>query len=181
MHAPARLIRNAGIAAIGIIAGVAYARARKTALKASMVLHGDWEGQLTAEHAAVKRLLKAMTGSEVGEAVKRVALLDNVASALTRHAVEEENVIYPALREAGADVDILYAEHTRMKTLIAQLKDLSPDDPEWSAKAKALKTLVYAHVRKEETQFFPLLHDSAEAPETDKLTKLVRRQGAKVG
>ncbi len=76
-----RMARNVGLAALGVVAGLALSRVGRTAAKARMVLHGDWEGQLKAEHAAIKRLLKAMADSEFGEAVKRTALLDNVAGA----------------------------------------------------------------------------------------------------
>ncbi len=89
-------------------------------------------------------------------------------------------MIYPALLAAGAAVEELFEDHARMKTLVSELKELGPDDPAWSGAARRLKTLVYAHVRKEEQAFFPLLHDGAEAPQTEKLTRLVRRQGAKV-
>jgi len=169
-------------AAVGVLAGLALGRTGQVAAKAKMLLHGDWEGQLKAEHRTVRRLLKAMAETDVGEAPKRASLLAEVADAITRHAVEEENVIYPALRAAGAGEAVkgLLADHAAMKTMIRRLEESSLEDPDWLAKAKVLKALVYRHVREEERNLFPLLHDNGDHDENHKLTKLVRREGARV-
>ncbi len=174
--------RLAAAAALGVLAGLAIGRTGKVAAKAKMLLHGDWEGQLKAEHRAVRKLLKAMVETDIGEAPKRAALLAETADVLTRHAVEEENVIYPALRAAGAGEAVkgLLADHAGMKTLIRRLEDTSLEDPEWEARAKALKVLAYRHMLQEERDLFPLLHDHADRAETHKLTRLVRREAARV-
>ena len=178
-----RLIGVAGAAAAGVLAGLTIGRARKTAAKAVMRLHGDWVGQLESEHGAIKKMLREMVSADVAEPVKRVALLEKVADALTRHAVEEENVIYPAMRRAGMDgqVDALFEDHARMKTLLDELRELSPEDASWTRRARALKKLVYRHVRKEEGELFPRLKDQMADAGRERLTKLVRREGARVG
>ena len=170
-------------AAIGVLIGLAIARTRKVTSKARMVLNGDWEGQLKAEHRAVRRLLKGMVDTEVEDGPRRAALLAEVADTLTRHAVEEENVIYPALRAAGAGkvVDDLLADHAGMRTLIRRLEGTSLEDPAWAAGARALKDLVHRHMREEERDHFPLLHDTASDEETETLTRLVRHEGGRVG
>ena len=176
-----RVIAAAGVAAIGIAAGLALSRTRRTALKAVMVLTGDWEKQLKSEHRAVKRLLKAMSDSEPGETAKRAALLESVDDALTRHALEEEKVIYPALKTAGAGeaVEQLYADHGEMKTLTRSLHELAGEDPRWLDQVKALQRLVQKHVRREE-DLFPLLHELGDDERNRTLTGLVRREAARV-
>ena len=180
-HHAARIIGAAGMAVLGVAAGLAIGRAKRWGVKAHMALSGDWEKQLKSEHAAVKKLLKAMADSEVGESAKRVALLEAVAQALTPHAVEEENIVYPALREVagGEAVDQLVHDHTEMKTLIRRMQEVSAEDPLWTDAAKALKALVTRHARREETELFPLLHADQE-PDNKTMTKLVRHQGAQV-
>ncbi len=177
-----RLIGTASAAVIGVVAGLALGRTRKVASKAAMVLHGDWMGQLKAEHAGVKKLLRAMVSAELGQSADRAALLEKLADALTRHAVEEENVIYPALRRIGEDVAVgdLFDDHARMKTMIRALQELSPEDPAWHGRAKALKKLIYRHIHDEERDLFPRLHDHMADAGRERLTKLVRREGAKV-
>ena len=176
-----RLIGAAGVAAIGLLAGMAIGRAKKTAVKAHMLLSGDWERQLKSEHRAVKALLRAMVAPEAG-ATARAALLEQVADALTRHAVEEENVVYPALKAVGAPAEArqLFAEHAEMKTMIRDLKELNPDDPRWTAGATALKDLIYRHVREEENELFPLLHEIEGDDRNQALTKMMQKEGVRV-
>ncbi len=177
-----RLIGAVGVAALGVAAGLAIGGARRAAAKAAVSLQGDWEKQLKREHRSVRRLLKAMAETEIGEAPRRATLLAELAETLTRHAVEEENVIYPALRSAGAGAAVkgLLADHAGMKTMIRRLEETSLEDPEWQERAKTLKALVYRHVREEERDMFPLLHESADPDANEKLTRLVRREAARV-
>jgi hemerythrin superfamily protein len=180
-HTTGRVIAVAGVAALGVAAGLALSRTRKTALQAVMALTGDWDRQLKAEHAAVKRLLKAMVESEPLEAVKRSALVESVDEALTRHALEEEKVIYPALKGAGAGlaVDGLYADHAQMKTLVRELQEMSAEDPAWLDQAKVLRRLVQQHVKREE-ELFPLLHELSDRQRNKTLTGLVRKEATRV-
>ena len=182
MRITSRMMGAAGLAAIGVVAGLAVGRARQMTTRAGMALHGDWEKQLKREHRGVRRLVKAMAESDIGEAPRRAALLGELAETLTRHAVEEENVIYPALRAVGAGDAVrgLLADHAGMKTMIRRLEETSLEDPGWQEKAKALKALVYRHVLQEERDMFPLLHDGGDPDANEKLTKLVRREAARV-
>ncbi len=177
-----RLIGAAGAAALGVAAGLAIGGARRAAAKAVMTLTGDWEKQLKAEHRAVKKLLRSMVDTGIEDAPKRAALVAAVGDLLSRHALEEENVIYPALRSAGMAeaTHTQLDEHADMRALLRELEELSPEDPLWEGAAKRLKKLVYRHVRVEEQELFPALHDGAFKGETDRLTQLVRREGLRI-
>jgi hemerythrin superfamily protein len=157
-------------------------RVKREVVKAHMALSGDWEAQLKAEHKAVRALLRALVKTSADEEDKRRAILEGVADALTRHAVEEENVVYPALRELGADLEAgeLYDEHAEMKTLIGQMKAMAASDPMWIGKAQALKKLVYAHAREEETNLFPLLRSCESELEAEALTGRLQHEGLRV-
>jgi len=177
-----RLIGAAGAAALGVVAGLSLGRARRAVARASMALSGDWEGQMKAEHKALKKVVQAMTATDAADAAERAALLATASDALTRHAVEEENVIYPALRACGltSAVKSMLDDHADMRAMIAGLQALSPEDPSWAQTAKRLKTLVYRHVRREEQDLFPALHEGGVDGENDRLTQLVRSEGLKV-
>ena len=182
MKITGRMIGAAGVAALGVVAGLAVGRARQATTRAGMALHGDWEGQLKSEHRRIKRQLKAMVDSEIGEPARRAMLLAKLAETLDRHALEEETVIYPALKASGGDemATRLYEEHAEMKALVSRLQGVALDDPAWAEEATALRTLVTGHIREEERDLFPLLHDLGDDRHNAKLTKLVRRQGAKL-
>jgi iron-sulfur cluster repair protein YtfE (RIC family) len=178
-----RLIGAAGAAALGVIAGLSLGRARRAVAKASMALTGDWEKQMKAEHRAIRKLLKAMADTELEEAAKRATLLEELSDVLTRHGVEEENIIYPALSACGlaAAVKTQLGEHADMRAMIRELEALAPEDPAWTSTAGRLKDLVYGHFREEERVLFPALHEGAAlAGDNDRLTHLVRREGLKV-
>lgn len=177
-----RLIGAAGAAALGVVAGLSLGRARKAVAKASMALTGDWEKQMKAEHAAVKKVLRALCDSDLEDPAERVALVETASDLLTRHAVEEENIIYPALRACGMTtaVKAQLDDHADMRAMIRELEQLSAEDPLWLRTAKRLKKLVYRHVRQEEQELYPALHDGALAGDNERLTKLVRREGLKV-
>ena len=177
-----RLIAAAGAAALGVVAGLSFGRARKAVAKASMALTGDWEKQMKADHRALKKLLKEMADSSMEDAAQRAALLAQASEVLTRHTLEEENIIYPALETRGMTtaVKAQLDDHADMRSMIRVLEETAPEDPDWSKAAKRLKTLVYRHVRREEQVLFPMLHDSAMAEDNDRLTHLVRREGLRV-
>ena len=176
-----QLIRAAAAAGLGVMAGLALGRVRQTALKAGMALTGDWEKQLKAEHRRIKQLVRAMADSDLGDAVERTALLTSFDESLTRHALEEEKVIYPALKSAGAGeaVDELYADHAVMKTMVRGLQEMGLEDPLWHEGAKDLRKLVLRHVKNEES-LFPLLHELGDGPRNKALTTLVRREAVRI-
>jgi iron-sulfur cluster repair protein YtfE (RIC family) len=176
-----RMIGAASVAALGIVAGLALSRTRQTVQKAAMALTGDWEKQLKAEHVSVKKALTAMTRSDLVDTVKRAALLAGLDESLTRHTLEEEKVIYPALKAAGAGsvVDELYTQHGEMKTIVRSLQELSAEDPEWLERAKALRRLFTRHVKGEEL-LFPLLHELSDDQRNKTLTTLVRREAVRL-
>ena len=177
-----RLIGAAGAAALGVVAGLSLGRARKAVAKVSMTITGDWEKQMKAEHRALRKVLKAMSDSDDSAAAQRVALVQTAADLLTRHAVEEENIIYPALKASGmtSAVKAQLDDHADMRSMIRELETLAPEDPLWLDTAKRLKNLVYRHMRQEEQELFPVLHEAALSGDNERLTQLVRREGLKV-
>ena len=181
-------VRRAGLklglasaAALGVVAGLALGRSKKTVAKAATALHGDWLGVLKAEHKAVQKLLKAMTESDFGDGARRALLVEKVGAALTLHAVKEENVIYPAIQADGSQaVTDLFDEHAEMKTRLRELRELAPEDPSWEKQAKALRKLIEAHIKEEEKEIFPPFHAALDPAANDKLTKQLNREGMKL-
>ena len=114
--------------------------------------------------------------------VKREMLLTKIAYALNKHAIEEENVIYPALSEnAFADQARHFAEeHQEAKTCIYDLRRISSTDAQWLAKAQEFWTKLQAHMREEEDQVFPAFRDTLPAEENGKLTAMMNWEGFKV-
>lgn len=178
----ARFVGLASAAALGVMVGVALSRSKRTVFRVKSRLHGDWLGHLKAEHRVVRKLLKAMTHADFEEPARRAAMLEKVSELLTRHAVEEENVVYPAISEMGEGgaASGLIDDHAEMKLVLRELQALAPEDPRWREQARALKKVFDRHVRTEEDELFPVLRERLGEVENAKLTRLVTREGVRL-
>jgi hemerythrin superfamily protein len=99
----------------------------------------DPTAQQTDVHARVKHLLHQYETLAKGEAdeSERQELATLICTELTAHATAEEEIFYPAVREAIDEtglVDEAEVEHATAKDLIAQIQASSPDDPLYDAK-----------------------------------------------
>jgi hemerythrin superfamily protein len=86
-------------------------------------------------------------------ASKKQKLADQICTALTVHAQIEEEIFYPACREAGIEEDLMDeadVEHDGAKKLIAEIEDGKPGDDHWDAKVKVLSEMIKHHVKEEE-------------------------------
>ncbi len=117
---------------------------------------------LDADHRAVKKLFKEyeeLAGSHArGTAEKKLALAREICEELTVHATIEEEIFYPALREALKETDVLAeaeVEHAGAKDLIAQIEAMDDADEMFDAKVKVLGEYIDHHVKEERNQIFP--------------------------
>ena len=117
---------------------------------------------LDADHKAVKKMFKAyeeLAGSKARDAAqKKLELAREICHELTVHATIEEEIFYPALREALKDTDMLAeaeVEHAGAKDLIAQIEAMDNADEMFDAKVKVLGEYIDHHVKEERNQIFP--------------------------
>src|SRR5829696_2967626 len=90
---------------------------------------------LDADHKAVKKMFKEfeeLTESRArGAAQKKLDLAKQICMELTVHAQIEEEIFYPALRNALKETDLLAeaeVEHQTAKDLIAQIQQMPEPD-----------------------------------------------------
>lgn len=104
---------------------------------------------LKADHREVEELFEKYETARS----KRAGIAKKICTALTIHTMIEEEVFYPACREAGVEGNMLdeaYVEHDGAKVLIAELENGSPDDRYYDAKVKVLSEEIKHHVKEEE-------------------------------
>ncbi len=85
-------------------------------------------------------------------------LVTTVCEELKIHTTLEEEIFYPAVREAIDDEDLMNeasVEHETAKMLIEQLENMQPDDPNYHATFTVLGEYVMHHVEEEEKEMFP--------------------------
>jgi hemerythrin superfamily protein len=123
-----------------------------------------WEIEMAANDAIA--LLKA-DHKEVAEMLERFGtarstkekLAHQICQSLTIHAQIEEEIFYPAAREALGDdgedlLDEAKVEHQSLKELIAKIEGGNDDDL-FEANVKVLGEYVKHHVKEEENELFP--------------------------
>lgn len=118
---------------------------------------------LTDDHKEVQALFRAYQKlvDDEGEDDLREQLAQEICAKLTVHATIEEEIFYPAARDAVADeegddlLDEAEVEHAGAKDLIAQIVEGSASDALYDAKVKVLGEYIAHHVKEEETALFP--------------------------
>ncbi len=120
---------------------------------------------LDADHVAVKKLFatyKKLCEQEANSDDKR-EIADQICEELTLHALIEEEILYPQLREAITADDLLdeaEVEHDTAKDLIAQITRLSPDDDLFDARVRVLGEYIDHHVNEEREGIFVMARRS---------------------
>lgn len=111
---------------------------------------------LKADHQEVKELFEEFESATAS--ASKVKLAAKICSALQVHTTIEEEIFYPAAREALDDDDLLdeaAVEHQSAKDLIAQIESGEPGEDMWEAKVKVLSEYINHHVKEEESELFP--------------------------
>jgi len=168
----------AGGAALGILAMLG----RKAAVQAPSALAGNWDDALVAEHKAVLKVFDALEATDEKASMRRHLALSHLKHALLKHAVEEENVIYPALREIGQRdaADALTKEHGYVKQYLYELETTPTASPDWIAKVRQFRADIEKHMQEEETRLFPMLRSQLSDEKNKHLTAAMNKEGFKV-
>jgi hemerythrin superfamily protein len=120
---------------------------------------------LTADHREVKSLFQDYQKlvDHDAEDEEKQPIAEQICAMLTVHAQIEEELFYPAAKEAIKAPDLIdeaRVEHASAKDLIAQLRESDPSDELYDAKVKVLGELIDHHVEEEEGEMFPKVRDS---------------------
>jgi len=176
---------NAGVLVGAAVAGAAVGLAanvgRKLFVQFSSSGTQDWSDALRTEHEMTKAIFDKIEATEDSQTMVRTHLLSKLKYALSKHAIEEEMVIYPALRQHGeeGDADELNADHGYVKTYLFELENMPKDDPQWLARVRDFRAMIEEHMREEENEIFPRLHARLSDEENSKLTSAMNREGFK--
>jgi len=111
---------------------------------------------LKKDHLEVKQLFKQAEEDQDSQQ----EIFDEIKTALGAHATIEEEIFYPAMKNARSEktkdeVMEALAEHKQIKALLAELSGMSGQDESFAMKLKVLKEDVEHHVKEEEGEMFP--------------------------
>ncbi len=116
---------------------------------------------LKQDHATVQEMFERFEKSRKPDMKQKLA--ESICMELERHARIEEEIFYPAMREALKAQDLLdeaAVEHQSAKELIGKIRGAGPDTPLFEAMVTVLGEYVRHHVREEERELFPQVKKS---------------------
>jgi hemerythrin superfamily protein len=139
---------------------------------------------LKKDHRTVDDLFKRIEKAGSGATKTKRNLAERIIKELSVHAVVEETVFYPAVREASDEIrdDVLESleEHHIVKWVLNELDGMDPEHERFDAKATVLAEMVRHHVEEEEKELFPKVRKALDAETRKELGEVMRRakQGA---
>jgi Hemerythrin HHE cation binding domain len=143
---------------------------------------------LKTDHRHVEELFSRF---ENADKRTKIGIAEEALTQLEVHAAIEEELVYPAIREAIDDqnmVDEAKEEHHVVKLLIKELRKMDAGEEEFAPKFKVVGDIVRHHVEEEEQEMFPQAEqaglDQAELSEQvmkrkEKLMQKHERSGKK--
>ncbi|HWR51043.1 MAG TPA: hemerythrin domain-containing protein [Bryobacteraceae bacterium] len=137
--------------------------------------------RLIRDHRQIMSILDEMVATPAGSRVNRSRMFLMLKRKLAKHAMAEEDIVYPILYAEGQTSQQskhLYDEHADMKIFLFRLEELLKSGEDWSEPARALQNLVRRHVEEEEREVFPRLRQTLAQDRRPKISGQIRREEA---
>ncbi len=116
----------------------------------------DATALLKADHEQVSELF--IEYQEADSKNKKKQLAEQICNELTVHAQIEEEIFYPAVKQALKDKELIpeaRVEHATLRALISEVRGAEPDGEMFDAKIKVMQEYVKHHVKEEQNEMFP--------------------------
>ena len=115
---------------------------------------------LKDDHKKVKGLFRDYEAAGDNAYKTKLKIAMTACNELEVHSMLEEEIFYPAVAaktdEEGKDLVLEgIEEHAQVKILIAELREMTPEDQTFDAKFKVLTEDVEHHIREEEEEMLP--------------------------
>jgi hemerythrin superfamily protein len=134
---------------------------------------------LRDDHATVRDLFKRFEGSGDQAYKSKRTVVDRIIEELSLHAAVEEQVFYPAVRQAveSTEDEVLESleEHHIVKWTLSELEGMDPRDERFDAKVTVLIESVRHHMKEEEGDLFPKVRKAVSAAELKELGALMQQ------
>ena len=120
---------------------------------------------LKQDHGNVEELFHRFETAKPEDVEELARVRDLVIEHLSRHAVVEEQVFYPAIRAKLGDENSFSVlegleEHHAAKAMLSELEKLAPTHERFRAKFTVIIENVRHHIEEEENDMFPLVRDN---------------------
>lgn len=129
---------------------------RATTAKKTSAGRQDAVQLLKSDHREVEKLFGQFTKARGEE--RKMQLCRKIIMEFLVHAQIEEEIFYPACKDAMSDEDLVneaVVEHQAAKDLIGEIKGMEASDEMFDARMQVLQEQIEHHVKEEETELFP--------------------------
>lgn len=127
---------------------------------------------LQEDHDKVKHLLERLEGTSERGKKTREKLIEDIHRELEAHTAIEEEIFYPAIREAADDhegeemhFEFLEEHHLAGEVEMPRAMELDAESIDFTARCVVLKELVFHHIGEEEERMFPRARELFEEDE----------------
>ncbi|HVF67592.1 MAG TPA: hemerythrin domain-containing protein [Pyrinomonadaceae bacterium] len=127
---------------------------------------------LKEDHKKVSGIFQQLEPTTERAEKTRTELFAKLNEELSIHAQIEEQIFYPAIKQAAETREIVlegFEEHHVVKILLKELESMPVDTEQWAAKLKVLQENVEHHVEEEEGEMFPKTQDVLSEDEINQL------------
>jgi|ERR1051325_9382398 hemerythrin-like domain-containing protein len=137
---------------------------------------------LKKDHETVRGLLEQLERAADKGGERAEQLLAKVDREVKIHSQIEEEIFYPAFRDAAQkkdDKELFFEareEHHVVDLVMPEVEGTDSDADEFAAKAKVLKELIEHHAREEERQMFPKARKLMDRGELRELGSRLRQR-----
>ena len=139
--------------------------------------HKEATAILRADHKLVSKLFADYEKADSSEEKKSIA--DEICTELTIHAQVEEEIFYPAVKEALGDTELVpeaTVEHATLKNLIAEVQTAGLDQEMFDARIKVMSEYVKHHVKEEQDEMFPKARESKDLDMVELGAQIMQRK-----
>jgi hemerythrin superfamily protein len=137
---------------------------------------------LEQDHREVEELFDQFERA-TGDTTRKGEVANQIVRELSIHAAIEEEVFYPAVRDAVPDgeglVEHSLEEHQEVKELLAELEKMDPGDPGFHQKMQKVISDVKEHVGEEEGEMFPKFREVISATKLEEIGSKLEKAKAK--
>lgn len=137
---------------------------------------------LIQDHKEIAAMLSQMQALESNS--DRVRSVGTLKTLLTRHAVAEENALYPALALLANEEDQaqdMYSQHAAMKIDLYALEQAAMGNGDWQTQLQEITQTITEHVQEEERDVFPTMRETLGATAARQVEQQVEQNKQLVG
>jgi len=145
---------------------------------------GAWDQVLNAEHIHIRKFFEQIEGGGIDSTnvSKRASVLNDLRQALTKHIMQKEFVIYPAMHNVGLSEECgrLNKEVMAFKQYMFDLLVMDKGSADWVGKFSKFRGEWDQHVQREETIYYPALRGKLTDHANKQLTECMYKESTKM-